>query len=353
MKLPFIEKGFFSFGRNSSNEDLNLKLSHADFDPLPSPLLAKPPDTGLPGATLESLSSSTPLTDPEFLDQGSFFSNPDAATVTFPDNYDVLPEERNGTALTEATAYLRYPRQAVGAMGRAVNRRAHSLDRATVRRKMKRFAEDFSESLSDRINKAMEGKDAVEMLERATSLIPSVSLPNKRHVGKFIDDMSDALQKIFEHELNHASEDDDLEGSQWEFAWFMGKKARKALVIERVCPARVVMASRENLSWHAELNKKLANLYENVKDGYKLETLKSMTPIWLGDYKKKAWKLYLDTGIVELTVVDGEPIDARLKLDTGFELQEHEGVSRVEDPARSLTSIEDDEYESIESFERH
>lgn len=243
MKLPLFDTGLFCFGRTSTkSRDL---VQDREKIELSSPT----------SWSDEAVSESSPLQSLslEFRDEGSYFTESHASTVTIPDSYPDTPlESRNGTTITEIQSCLRSPGKTSGMLARVSRRQASSLDWELVRNKVGKLAEAVTESISDELNRAMEGQDAIAIYNAGAALIPTFSLPKRRYVEKLMDNFSDTIQERLKRKPSIYSlpSDSKLQISKWEYSGTMVIKAQKELVKQRICHAWQVMPSRDNLVWH-------------------------------------------------------------------------------------------------------
>jgi hypothetical protein len=183
----------------------------------------------------------------------------------------------------------------------------------------------------------MEGRDAVNVLHKAQDLVscPLHLLPNGRRIGKALDGIGDAVHQILQKKPNNtpgrvegedSTEQTDHSGpkeaqarQRWQFAYFVGKKARQALVQQRIRLEWQVRHNRDNLAWQVRLDRALADLYNCYKGEYRFDALVQMAPLWVTVVhgERIAWRLFVDTGISEI----GDDLEETpVTLDTGFEL---------------------------------
>lgn len=219
--------------------------------------------SGLPPPTCRTDTLLFPLADAvEFDDVGSFFAVPNASTVTFPPS-DWIPSAKNGTRTTELTACLRSPKRTGERLHNAVNkkvRRVKSLEWKSVRGKVNEIKDVVSQEVSSKLNAAFEGRDAPEMLNFLNSKLPNLNMPTRNDFDRAVDILGDAVQKLLEQfPVKTALSGTESEGSQWQFAWVMGRKARQALVRQTICDERYVFPQRENMAWQVALNQALVS----------------------------------------------------------------------------------------------
>ncbi|KAF2656185.1 hypothetical protein K491DRAFT_757710 [Lophiostoma macrostomum CBS 122681] len=359
VKMRFLKTAFFGFNRTPSLTAASPTEKDLLADPylevnLPSPRI----DLVLAGTPPGSPSIRTTPSSPsvEFRDEGSFFANPKATTVTFPDNYDVLPEETNGTRAAQTMALIKTPSKAVTLFAGAAHRHSHSLQWNLVLSLLRTLAESLADQVSDKINVAMQGHDVPLLLHNVQDLIPHPQFSMATTLRHFetvfdnvCDDVKDKLTALLEHTRPRTKfSDAKLQGQQWLFAQIMGEKARAALSASGIVPPWQAMQTRSNISWVVGLNQALADLFTQVHDTYSLAQMVEMTPIWYGIREHKQWILVLDSGIVEVEVVGEEKVtEIEIMLQTGFKLNEQDGV-KVADYERATLEVEGGEWEEVE-----
>jgi hypothetical protein len=290
--------------------------------------------------------SITPPPSLEFHTDSTFDLKPSTENSIYPGE---IPEARNGTLMTEAATYLMFLETGAEHLDRAINSETFSLHLNNAAKKIKELGELFADSLNDRMNQAMQGRDATAILHKAQNLVPTVSLPTKQHAEKLLDEITDTVQQMLTKE-GHESPftNEDFEGAQWEFSRVMGRKAKEALLNQQICFPWQVVASRTNIHWQISLVQALADLYELVKGEYYIRELIEMTPAWIGDRENKTWRLIIDAGIdaIDKVTLTDKPI----LLYPVFELAEKEGMVKVADYTRGTKTVDNGEWENVESM---
>jgi hypothetical protein len=370
VKMRFLKTALFG-GFNRSTPSLT-----ASSPPEKTPLVELSPRLGLElpslridlelaGKVLNSPSiknqTPTPPQSPslEFRDEGSFFGieNPHATTVTFPDNYDVLPSSANGTRAAQTMALIKCPSKAVTFFAGAAHRHSHALQWKLILALLTTLAESLSDNISDRLNVALQGHDVPLLLHNAQDLVPhpQFSLTNTvRQLETLFDNARDDVRDRFSALLEHTCPrttftDEKLQGQQWLFAQVMGEKARGALAAAGIVPPWSAMQTRKNIGWVVDLNQALADLFTRMHDSYSLAQLLDMKPIWMGVREHRVWVLVLDTGIVEVEMVGDEVFEMEMVLETGFRLTKQKDGVKVADYERRSREVECGEWEEIEN----
>jgi hypothetical protein len=219
-----------------------------------------------------------------------------------------------------------------------------ALSRPHLRDSVAEAVENISEGLQDSLNRAFEGHDVPAMHDRMMALVPSMSMPSLREVGRRVDGMADRAQAVLMRRKSvNDVVGDDMVGGHLSFVHRMGAKARRALIRQGICRGWQINA-RESVEWRAKLDAALSSLFDAEKDSFTTGQLFAMEPIWIGNIGSKIWKLELDTGITEI-VVDGEKDnweEKRVCLLVAFALPEAAGRMRIEDVERGVVDGEDD-----------
>ncbi|KAF2248992.1 hypothetical protein BU26DRAFT_426918 [Trematosphaeria pertusa] len=291
-----------------------------------------------------------PLLESNIEPATSLYFNGDAAvfdekatTVTFPAALYIVPSKTNGTWINEAIVALKSPTATAKRFTKALHRKAASLDWATLKHHVSDLADTATEELNARLNRAFEGRDAVEMGNKVVDCIPSVSLPSIHQISQAVDALSDAVQNLMERNPPQSTfVEEDLQGSQWLFARLMGEKARWALVRQGICAEWQMLPGRDNLEWQMELNQALARVFVEGKHEYRLSQLLEMEPLWIGDRDGASWRLVIDTGFADISLSEGNFIDSPVYLRAGFELAERSGCVSVADYTRGTRGVEGD-----------
>ncbi|KAF2463284.1 uncharacterized protein BDR25DRAFT_245983 [Lindgomyces ingoldianus] len=241
-------------------------------------------------------------------------------------------------------AYIKSPRRTTT----IVHRRARSLDWGKLQGGCGRAWETLSDAAVASVNHAFEGKDVGEMMDSIQSKLPNFSLPTTRQFETTIDNLSDRIGFLldrFPAKTDLAGT--DLEGAQWQFAWEMSKKARKAFVTQGICRRWQTMPTRDNLNWQTKLNQCLANTYAQLRADYTAGVLCRMKPVWSGDHRRNIWRLVLETGMREIVVHGNNVVEAAEYLETGFEIPGQGGWTSIHDFTLGTVGFENGEWEMI------
>ncbi|KAF2875542.1 hypothetical protein BDV95DRAFT_484651 [Massariosphaeria phaeospora] len=297
-----------------------------------------------PSTPAESVTSAE--TSLSFSDETPVFTDDDATTVSFPPRIDMIPSETNGTILNDVVWAIKSPTKTATDFAHSAHRRARSLDWGTLKGKLEDLKDRASYEVGDRLNRAFEGHDAVELGNKVVDLLPSVSLPNSHQIGKAMDSLGDAIQGFMERNPPQShSEDINAQVTEWQFARSMGGKARRALVSQGICKPFQIVPTQRNSQWQMALNQALATLFHCMQNNP--GQLTDMKPLWIGDRRKKVWRLVIDTGCTDLEEVDGDFVETPEYLHTGFELSEACGCISVKDYTRETVGVEED-WELVE-----
>ncbi|KAJ4362019.1 hypothetical protein N0V83_010960 [Neocucurbitaria cava] len=248
----------------------------------------------------------TPLTNSNSSSSSSTFFD----TETFPAQSYLFPSEQNGTRRTNALHALHHPVETATSL----RRHASDLNWSTCRTTLLDAADSASFHLNECLNQVFEGSDVVEMHNRVASLLPLVSLPNMRQLSQTIDSVSDTVQQSIAVPLpprhhhhrclreSPAFIERELQGDQWAFARIKSAEARHVLVKRGICREWQVVHNQLTASWQNELNMALAATFTREKEQYGVVALFEMTPVWVLDGARKAWRLELDTGLADIVV---------------------------------------------------
>ncbi|KAF2712879.1 hypothetical protein K504DRAFT_370065 [Pleomassaria siparia CBS 279.74] len=216
------------------------------------------------------------------------------------------------------------------------------------------FKETMMDGLRNGVNQAFQGTDVPEMHNKMIDLIPLVSAPSMRQLGKAVDNLGDAFRDIDvvcplrkrETEEYHLAS--NMQGAKWTYARLMGEKARMALVQQRICGTADIIPGRGILDWTECLNKALVILHEKEEDNYKFSKMLDMAPVWVPDRARDTWRLVIDTGIVDVEPVGDDFEESKIELDVDFELMGRSGWASVRDVTRGSTAVVDGEWEMVD-----
>ena len=216
-----------------------------------------------------------------------------------------------------------------------------------------------TQAVNSSVNRAFQGTDVPEMGYKVANLVPSISVPTMHRIEKAVDTVGDVLGDAVENldprgkkrkrdpiEPMHPN----MQGSRWMFARLMGEKARTALIEQGVCKPYQLITGRRGLNWQHQLNQQLAEYYEVAKDEYRLHSLLEMKPVWVGDRERRVWKLVLDTGIIDVDVVDGEFLEEVFMLKTGIDILEQRDWVSIRDYTRGMKTVEGGEWEEVDVY---
>ena len=251
----------------------------------------------------------------------------------------MFASDRNGTLRTDTVRAIQHPTETAASL----HRHASELNWPTCRNKLHGLADSAFEHLNARLNQAFQGHDAVELGNRVAELIPSVSMPSMRQLGRAIDSFSDiALSLTERHWSETAFVQKELQGDQWAFARIMSARARQALVRQKICQEWQVVQNQITSPWLNQLNLALAATFTRENQSCGVASLFSMTPVWLADVGKKTWRLELDTGLtnIEVDPVADEFTEQTICLVVGFELPESSGSLALADMERGVVGEE-------------
>jgi hypothetical protein len=252
--------------------------------------------------------------------------------TTFPETSYLLPNDRNGDWMTEATHVLKSPR--------ATASNLHStLSWPHLHSALTSAADSASDTLSDNINRAFSGHDLPAMHDRVMNLVPSVTLPSLREFSQGVDSVTDRAQSLISRRHSVEFSKDDLPRDDLWFARHMGAKARRQLVAQGICREWQIMSTRETLEWQSQLENALARVYKVEKGRFGVKEMFGMMPGWMGDVENSEWWLELDTGLVEVVAENDECEEKRVCLRVDFALPERTGGVRVRDVERGVVEM--------------
>jgi hypothetical protein len=251
----------------------------------------------------------------------------------FPETSYLLPNDRNGDWMTEATHLLKSP-------GTTASNLDSSLSWPHLHSTLTSAADSASDTLTDNINRAFSGHDLPAMHDRVMNLVPSVTLPTLREVSRGVDDLTDRAQDMIQRRRRSETfSEDDLPRDDLWFARHMGAKARRQLVAQGICREWQIMSTRETLEWQSQLENALARVYEAEEGGFGVKEMFGMMPVWMGDVENSEWWLELDTGLVEVVGENDECGEKRVCLRVDFALPERTGRVRVRDVERGVVEM--------------
>lgn len=276
----------------------------------------------------------------------------DTHVENLPSYHTMIGSNINGTYKTEANSLLHSPS--------GLNHHLAKLRWGVIKDVLSRWAEDASQGANSQINRLFEGTDMCEIGFKVSDILfPSITLPTAHQVERTLDKLTDGLQALLVRSPPESRfEDAELQGLQWVFAVRMGEKVRRSLVKQGICSEWQAMPSRENLEWQERLNQALVSFLEQLRLGKDAQgegltlvggdgkgvfpRLMEMEPMWVAELERKAWKLELDTLIVDLECKGKEVVDSAKMMATGFELPEAAGCARVEDWCRKTRTVEEE-----------
>ncbi|KAF2107421.1 hypothetical protein BDV96DRAFT_606522 [Lophiotrema nucula] len=263
----------------------------------------------------------------------------------------ILSSEMNGTTRHYVLECVKSPRKSAGGAIKFLHRRARSLDW------IKGFGEAVSTSVGEGLNRAFDGKDAVEFVNSAVAMVPKISPPSMRTVSHTVDSLTDRLQKLNMRKPTIIEmPDKEFQGCQWIFASDMGHKAENALVKQHICERQDVMEGRRSPGWQMELTQALANTYIRFRKTYTLKQLLSMKPVWIpvrGE-ELEVWRLVLETDWVDVdpdheVKAVAEDFSNTHQLETDFAMPAMQGWMSVKDYCRDTWAVEGGEWEVVEA----
>ncbi|KAF2738703.1 hypothetical protein EJ04DRAFT_560383 [Polyplosphaeria fusca] len=299
--------------------------------------------SSVPSSSLRRLSNSSTISL-EFVDSGTtLFENAETETITFPPVHDFLPSVRNGSAKSQWMHHLKSPGKAANMLTRAVKRQVQPGKWIVT------IKETTCNAIAAKLEKALEGHDAVQMFNKTAALVPAVRIPSQHTVDRMVDRIADDMQDLFVRKPSTRSyRMRELEGAEFEFARIMGKKARDAIVHQGICKPYQVMPCNANLREQHHLNLCLAHTYENLRELHTFMEMLELKPVWIGIPELNTWRLKLQMEVTEI-IFDGEEVDdVPLYLETGFEFQGQEDWASVKDYCRGTVSVEAGDWEAVE-----
>ncbi|KAH7135097.1 hypothetical protein B0J11DRAFT_575708 [Dendryphion nanum] len=297
------------------------ELSHTDNSP-PSPR-SDTDDDFQPPKNLTEITDHTYTTDD---------------TVNISGIGESVPSARNGNHASRFLSLMFSPRKGLGAYTSIAQEKAASVNAAYIRKTLGDLADNTTGAIGNKLNRAMEGRDAVEMLNTVSDWVPRLYIPSPslRSIEKTVDRLSDAFKDALERPANVSI---NLSGGKSLFAEKMQKNALKSLVSQSICKNWQLM-SRQNLGWQSELHLSLLRLYETLQGNHSFSDVLDMTTRWQADISNNGWRLLLvvhSTGLVPIQIY------------SGFKLPAPTGWANLADFTRSSsTLLEEDDWEEID-----
>jgi hypothetical protein len=251
--------------------------------------------------------------------------------TTFPETSYLLPNDRNGDWRTNTAGLIKHSSATASSL--------HSTVSWSHLRVALSSAVDLAcETVEENINHAFAGHDLPAMHNRVMNLVPSVALPKMHEISHRVDTVSDRAQALMQRQRSAPLVNEDLSCDELWFARHMSAKARRALVSQGICQKWQILATRETVEWHTQLENALTRVYDAEKGKFSDSEMFGMRPVWKGDVEMGMWRLELDTGVVE--VVEGEVCEEKnvcLSLYSG--LPERMGRVRVKDMERGVMQV--------------
>ncbi|KAF2791018.1 hypothetical protein K505DRAFT_249909 [Melanomma pulvis-pyrius CBS 109.77] len=280
---------------------------------------------------------------------------PESTTVAFPDRVDMFPSATNGTAFTEMLCQLKSPKKSTSSFAQTTQDGVRSVGWRAVKDGIGSLKNDATDSINERVNRVFQGTDVPELGNKVVDMMPVVKIPSMTQIDRVVDTLGDTScpgspeKRSLSHPDPHSHS--ELQGSQWQFAFVMGKEARHALVKQRICRLWQTAPSQSGPSWQDALVKALVSFYVGAKTTHTLDSLLDMKPVWIGDVEKNAWRLVLDSGIVDAELDGMVLMEAPGQLSTGFEIPEQNNWTSIQEHNRGLTrSVEYGEWEVVGEF---
>jgi hypothetical protein len=243
--------------------------------------------------------------------------------TTFPETSHLLPHDRNGDWRTNTAALIKHP----GATASSLH---STLSWPHLRAALTSAVDLACETVEHNINHAFAGHDLPAMHDRVMNLVPPVTLPSFREVSRGVDAVSDRVQALIQRQCSASLVDEDLPCDEVWFARHMSAKARRALVSQGICQKWQILATRETVEWHAQLENALARMYVEEKGKFSVAKMFDMRPVWRGDVEMGMWRL-------DLEVVGDE--GKRVCVGVSFGLLENMGRVRVKSVERGVVEV--------------
>ncbi|KAH8707613.1 hypothetical protein GQ44DRAFT_731732 [Phaeosphaeriaceae sp. PMI808] len=250
-------------------------------------------------------------------------------STTFSDKSHLLPEERNGDWRSDAVHAIKNPSAAASSAQEAIQW-------PYVRDTLTKAVESASETLRERLSRALEGQDLPAIHDNMRNFMPSM-----QQVSMTMSKVADIAHEVIRGCGPSEILDTEFDGDELAFTRQMGEQARAALVSQRICKNWQILRFRGEIMWQPELDVALLCLFRAERKSFTFTQLCSMTPIWTGNIASKSWHLELDTGLTEIVAeVNGDMSeDSYVALKVDFELPEKFGCLRIKDVEREVKDL--------------
>lgn len=283
-----------------------------------------------------------------------------ATAVNFPPGLYEVPSETNGTWANEVATAMRTPKHAAATLDHSLKRSIACLHWGVLKSKLEDTKQVATEEFNTQLNRAFAGKDPVGFGNHIIK-----RLPTARRMERALDTVADTIQNLVKPVMSKSSSArDELPCCQWLFAHKMSRMARRALVKQGICAEWQVIPSQANQEWYNRLNKALVSTYQELecigvpdlsnqsklfdecKKSVQESQLMEMKPVWFLDRPRGVWKLFLDTLVVDVTLVENVPVETPVYLAANFELSEGDDFTFVANPSLASQPVAD-EWEMV------